>query len=160
MSGPGGQELRQSDYSEAGMLAAPIEVYWAQIHGAEFGQILCAYANEFIQQLRERLALRFSVVSPTIEGLEGLSLTKLQDHLYAWEPIGTFAMNEMGNDVERAPGVFAFVAEGPSFGKIAEECVEGGGSAGEKGDGLGQVVLHCGPRFILREFHESMIVAR
>src|SRR5882724_4383327 len=53
----------------------------------------------------------------------------------------------MANNVERAPGVFAFILVGPDLRQIAEKRVEGGGSSGEKGNGVQQIVLHGVPQF-------------
>ncbi len=52
-------------------------------------------------------------MSPAIEGLERPSLAKLQNHPRARHPIGAFAMNQMANHIERAPGVFTFILECP-----------------------------------------------
>ena len=48
----------------------------------------------------------------------------------------------MAHDIVGAPGAGAFVFEGPGCGEIAEEGVEGGGRAGEKGDCMVEVLVH------------------
>src|SRR6267154_2543224 len=65
----------------------------------------------------------------------------------------------MTNDVECAPGVFAFILVGPGFRQIAEKRIESGGSSGEKGDGVRQVVFHGAPRFAHGGFPGIVVVS-
>ena len=95
------------------MPATSLEIFPTQIQRPKFFQIFRAQASKFIQQLIHRLALTLLYVSPTIEGIERASLAKLQNHLGARHPVGAFAVNQMTDDVERAPGFLTFVAGGP-----------------------------------------------
>ena len=46
----------------------------------------------------------------------------------------------MADDIECAPGVFAFIAERPRFRQITQKGIESGGGAIEKRYGVGQVM--------------------
>ncbi len=112
MGGPGGEELRESDGAEGGMASAQVELVGAEIEGAEFGEVFCAHASEFIQNMRQGFDFDFAFVSLAIEGIERSGFAKLQEDFYARHPVGTFTVDEVGDDVERGPGVWAFVGEG------------------------------------------------
>jgi hypothetical protein len=112
VSGPGGEELREIDGAEGGMASAKIELVGAEIQGAEFGEVFCTHASEFIQNMREGFDFDFAFVSPAIEAIERFGFAKLQEHFYARHPIGAFAVDEVGDDVEGRPSVGAFVGEG------------------------------------------------
>ena len=95
------------------MASEPREVNGLKVHGPQFGEVAGAELRELIQQLREGFALAFADVSLAIEGREWLRLSILQQPFAAREPVGALAVDEVSDDVECAPGVFAFVAEGP-----------------------------------------------
>src|ERR1700730_15402401 len=114
------------------MVSTPNEVLWAQIQSTQFDQVFTTQPREFIQQLSQRFAFTLSYLSPTIEGLERASLAKLQNHLRARDPVGTFAVNQMADDVERAPGVFTFVSGRPCFRQVTQKRIETSGRATEK----------------------------
>ena len=137
MGGPGGEELRESDGAEGGMASAEIELVGAEIEGTEFSKIFCSHAGKFIQNMRQGFDFYFALVSLAVERIERSGFAKLQEDFYARHPIGAFAVDEMGDDVEGGPGVWAFVAESPGVGEVAEQGVESGGGAGEEGDGVG-----------------------
>src|SRR5712672_1812150 len=86
-------------------------------------------------------------MSQAIEGRKRPSFAKLQKQVHARHPVGVFAVNQMADDIECAPGVFAFILVRPGFRQIAEKRAESGGSASEKGDGVRQFVFHGAPRF-------------
>jgi hypothetical protein len=132
MGGPGAEELGERNYTEGGVAAAAVEISGLNIQSAEGGKVGGADAGKFIEQLREGFALDFLGVTGAIEGHECLGFAGLQDHFDARDPVSTFAVNQVGDDLEGAPGVFAFVAMGPGFVEVAEKCVERGGGAGEK----------------------------
>ena len=137
VDGPGGKELGEGDWAEGGMDSAASEISGLKVHGAKVVEILRAEIGEFIEKLREGFALAVALLSEAVEGLEGLGVAKLENHSGAGHPVGAFTVNEMANDVEGAPGCFAFVAQGPGVGKAAKKSIESGGSAGKKRDGIG-----------------------
>jgi hypothetical protein len=57
-------------------------------------------------------------MSQAIKGRKGLSLAEFQDHPDARHPIRAFPVNQMGDDIERAPRVFAFITERPRLRQI------------------------------------------
>jgi hypothetical protein len=88
--------------------------------------------GELIQQLREGLALTFSFLRQSVERLKRFTFAKLQNHLRARHPIRAFAVNQMADDVERAPRFFSFVPERPRFRQAAQERIESRRSTTEK----------------------------
>src|SRR5262244_2637838 len=54
-------------------------------------------------------------------------------------------MNQMTDDVERAPGVFPFISERPYFRQVTQKRIEDSGRAGEERYCVLQVVSHRGP---------------
>lgn len=72
VSSPGGEKLSQRDRAEIGVAAASLEVTGLQIHGAQLGKAFATNGGKLIEQLGQRLALRFFVLSFAIEGLESL----------------------------------------------------------------------------------------
>ena len=111
VSGPSGEELGESDGAEGGMASAEGELVGAEIKGAKFGEVFSADAGEFVQYMREGFDFDFALVSLAVEGVEGFGFAKLQKDLHAREPVGAFAVDEVGDDVEGSPSVGAFVGE-------------------------------------------------
>jgi len=131
------------------------EVLGAQIQGAQFDEVFTTQAREFIQQLFQRFAFAVSILRPTVERLEGARLAKLQNHFRARHPVGAFAVNQMADDVERAPSVFTFVSGGSCLRQVAEKRIEAGGRANEKLYGVVQVVFHHAPILTVRHIEGS-----
>src|SRR5438067_2475602 len=122
-----------------------LEVLRAQIQGAQFIKIFRPQTRESVQQSRQRSIFTLPLLSPAVEGFKRLSLAKLQDHLSSRHPIGALAVNEMANDIERAPSLVAFIAERPSFRQIAQQHIESRRSASQKRYGVLQVMWHHSP---------------
>src|SRR5438874_9743280 len=106
------------------MFSAPLKVLLPQIQSPQFSKIFRPQSGELIQQLCQRLALTLTFLSPAIERLKSFCLAKLQDHPRPRHPIGALAVNEMSEDVERAPGFLAFVTNGPGFRQVAQQRIE------------------------------------
>src|SRR5690349_377190 len=102
----------------------------------QFGQVLRANTNKFIQQLRERFALALFYLSQTVKFLKRAGLSKLQNHFHARHPIGSLSVDEVADDVVGTPRVAPFILVGQRVRQLAQESIESGGSAGEKCDGL------------------------
>src|SRR4029077_13941544 len=111
MSRPGGQQFRQRNDSESGMAPAMLPVLGPQIHSMQRDEVLRPHTSKFVQQLPERLTLNLSNLPPTIKGLKCPSLAKLQDHPRPWYPVCALGVNQMADNLERAPGVFTFVSK-------------------------------------------------
>ena len=109
MGGPGGEELAERNRTEIGVAAAAVEVAGFQLHGAKSGKAFRANGGKFVEQLRQRFALRFFVLPFAIERLESLRFAVLQDHGGAGNPVGMLGMDEVADDIEGGPGAFAFV---------------------------------------------------
>jgi len=121
------------------------EVVWLQIQCTQFVEVFRPQTRKFVQQLPYRLAFHLLQVSATIKALKSFALGKLP---YAGHPIHAFAVNQMANDVERAPGAFTFVSGCPRFRQITQKRVESGGSASEKRNCVLQVVFGHSERWM------------
>lgn len=118
------------------MASAPAEVFGAEIHGAEFGEIFRPYCREFIKQPGERLALAFANVSPAVERLERAGFAEFEEPSRARNPVGALTVDEMADDIEGAPGIFALVTQSPFVRQPAQQRVKHGGSVGKKHYGV------------------------
>src|ERR1700692_2935319 len=105
----------------------------------------------------QRLTLTLSFVSPTFKGLKRLSLAKSEHDPCPLHPIRAFVVNQMADDIERAPSVFAFISDGPRFRQIAQKRVESSGGASEKRYCVLQVMFHHAPQFEDTDFPETLI---
>jgi hypothetical protein len=81
-------------------------------------------------------------VSLAIKRLKHPSLAKLQYDPSPRYPVGAFTVNQMADDIERAPCVFAFISEGPGFWEMPQKRVESGGGTSEKRNRVLQIVFH------------------
>jgi len=120
------------------MLCAHPEVVRLQIQGTQFVEVFRPQTRKFVQQLPYRLAFDLLQVSATIKALESFGLGKLP---HAGHPIHAFAVNQMADNVERAPSAFTFVSGCPRFRQITQKRIESGGSASEKRNCVLQVVF-------------------
>src|ERR1700751_2828133 len=98
------------------MASEPREVNGLKVHGPQFGEVAGAELRELIQQLREGFALGFVDVSVAIQVRKWLLRAVFEHPFGAREPVGALAVDEVSDDVECAPGVFAFVAAGSCGG--------------------------------------------
>lgn len=143
MHSPGGQELREGDRAKSGMGSAELELLWSEIEGAEFAEVSGAKFGELVEELGEGLPCTFAILGAAIERLEGAALAVVEDEFGAGHPVGALAMDEMADDIEGSKGGAAFVLRGPGFGEIAQESVDRGGSVGEQGDCLVEIVFQA-----------------
>jgi hypothetical protein len=120
VSGPGGEELREGDRAEDGVMAAASEILWLEIQGRESAEVFDAEERELVKQLAERLAVAFLCRGLAIEGRKELRFTVLQNPFCAREPVGAIAVDQVADDVMDGPGAGAFVLLRPGFGEIAE----------------------------------------
>ena len=76
MGGPSGEELAERNRTEIGVAAAAVKVAGFQLHGAESGKAFRANGGKFVEQLRQRFALRFFVLPFAIERFESLAIRR------------------------------------------------------------------------------------
>src|SRR6185437_1224395 len=141
------------------MAAGAGEVLGLKIKLPQFSQIFRTHATKLIQQFSQGFALAFAQVSESIERSEWLGVAELQNDLGAWYPVGAVGMNQMGDDVECGPSLFAFIAMRQGFRQVAQKCIECGGSATEKRNSVFQVMRHFSSRSLIRSI-ESLIWRR
>lgn len=153
VDGPGGEELGQRYGAEGGMSSGAGKVFGLEVEGGEGCETFFAEGSEFVEKLLERFGLRLSHLCEAIKRGEGLGVAVLENESRARNPIVAFGENHVAHDVVGAPRSFSFVVTSPGIRKIAEERVEGCGSAGEKRDGLGQAERGC-------VCHDSMMLLR
>ena len=141
------------------MSSTPLEVFLPQIQCTQFVQVFRPQACKFIQQLPQRLTLILSHVSPTIKRLKRLGLAKLQHYPRPWHPISAFAVNQMADDIERAPSAFTFISERPRFREITQKRIQRNRRASEKRYCVLQVMFHHAPQFVDSDFPATLIVS-
>jgi hypothetical protein len=139
---PCGEKLREIDGAERRVQAAAFEIVGLQIQPAHFVEVLRAEAGEFVEQLRKRFAFGAELAADAIERFEGTRVGECENVLRAWHPVHHVGINEVRKDAGNRPCVFAFIAMGPDFGKIAEERVESGGGTSEERERVLEVVRH------------------
>src|SRR5436305_4922356 len=83
-----------------------------------------------------------SCVSEAIKGLKRPSLAELQYCPHAWHPIRAFAVNQMSDNIEHAPGIFTFVSRCPRLRQITQEHIESRGRTSEDRYCVLQVMFH------------------
>src|SRR5207248_5448235 len=83
-----------------------------------------------------------SCVSEAIKGLKRPSLAELQYCPHAWHPIRAFAVNQMSDNIEHAPGIFTFVSRCPRLRQITQEHIESSGCTSEERYCVLQVMFH------------------
>lgn len=106
------------------MPSAQSEFLLPQVQCTKFAQVFRPLARKFIQQLFQRLALTLTHLRPTIKRLKRASFAELKNHFHSGHPIRSLAVNEMTDDVERAPSIFSLVSERPHFRKAAQKRIE------------------------------------
>ena len=97
--------------------------------------------SKFVEQVDEGFSLNGLRVPFAVKRRERASFAKLQQRFHPWHPIGVFAVDQMANDIKRAPSVFTFVLKRPDFGQVSQKRIESSGSAGKKGNCVLQVVF-------------------
>ncbi len=148
MGCPSRQQLGQRDDSESRMASTPLKVLWSKAPGPKFDEVFRPQASKFIQQLTERPTLNLSCVPLAIKGLETFGFPKLHHHPRPRNPVGAFGVNQMTDDIERAPSVFTFVLQRPHVREITQKHVESGGGASEQRDCVVQRIFHRASQFI------------
>jgi hypothetical protein len=131
VSGPRRQQLRQRDDSERWMSPAQRKPVGFQVERSEPLQILGSQSREFIQQVRERLALAVTILRRPIEAIERPGFTELQNDLGALNPVRPFPMNQMANDVEDGPGIGSFISRRPEVRQVTQKHIQGAWCARE-----------------------------
>src|SRR5439155_4321283 len=70
-----------------------------------------------------------------------------------------FAVNQMADNIERAPTFFTFISERPRFRQIAQKRIESSGGASEKRYCVLQVMFHHGLQLIDSSFRDTLILS-
>src|SRR5688500_9248293 len=124
VSHPRRQQLAQRDAAERGVPAAAIEIRPGQSQRREIPQIGRAQLREFIEQVVEAASSRVAELRKAIELVELAALAAFEDHAGAGQPVGPLAVNEVADDVKRAPGGFAFGGGCPRRRQAAQQRIE------------------------------------
>ena len=112
--------LAERHPSELGMLARPFQIGRGQTQRRETAETVSPQVAEGVQQLGEALALRCVELSKSIERGERDGFPMGEKMLRTRHPIRTFPVNEMPDDVKRAPRVRTLCASHPGRREIAE----------------------------------------
>ena len=124
------------------MHAGASEIGGLEIQCGELPKTVGPQVAERCQQLGERLAPRGLELGEAIERCEGNVLTVCEEMVDARHPVGALALNQVPDDIERAPGVGAFGAEHPWLRQIPQQSVENFGSSGQYGNGGREIEFH------------------
>src|SRR5690242_6124800 len=108
-------------------------------------KVLPAETGKLVQKLRQLLPPALALLSEPIEAFKGLRFAGIEDAMQPRNPVRALAVNQMTHYIEGAPAIVAFVAGGPRFGQIAQQCVESRRRAAEQRHGLREVVFHQVP---------------
>ena len=99
--------LAESNSSELGMVARTIQIGSGETQRHETAKTVSSQFAEGIQQLGEALALRCLELSESIERGERYGFPMGEKMFRARHPIRAFSVNQMPDDVIRAPSVRA-----------------------------------------------------
>ena len=124
MRRPGGQQFPQRDRSECRMQSAPRQVLPCKMQRAQVVQVLPAYSRKLIQQLPQRFARALMNMAEAIKGAERLSFAEFKNRPRPRHPICAVGVNQVDDDIKRAPGIFALIAMRPLLRQIAQQRVQ------------------------------------
>src|SRR5579872_5801403 len=96
------------------------KIFSSKVRGTEYLQILLPEGSEGIQQLRKGFAMAIPDLGKAIKGLESFIRSIGKDDMHAGYPIGFFPMDQVSDNIIRAPGIRPFVLTYPFFGKTLE----------------------------------------
>src|SRR3954470_19249365 len=103
MRRPRRQQLRKCYGTQHLVASTLVQVRGLEIQCAYCRDILRSQLGEFIQQLRQGLALAVIKLRQAVKPVEWDTLTVFQKALCARDPIRLFAVDEMSDDVISAP---------------------------------------------------------
>src|SRR4051812_16788514 len=126
MRRPRRQQLRKCYGTEHLVASTLVQVRGLEIQCAYCRDILPSQLGEFIQQLRQRLALAVIKLRQAVELVEGDTFAMFQQAGCTRHPIRLLTVDEMSHDVISAPGIAAFVRFSPNFGQVAKQSVQRG----------------------------------
>src|SRR5579864_8847248 len=98
------------------MLSAPRQVCRLQVQRLQRGQTLASHSREIVQKLLQRFAFALFDLRKAVKRIEWPRLAVLKYGPRTRHPVSTVCKNQMTNDVERAPGIFALIAMHPEVG--------------------------------------------
>ena len=123
------------------MPSAPPQVLPLQLQCPQFVKVRGSQGIELIQELAQRLSSTLLSLCQAVKRIKRPRLAELQDDFGSWHPISSFAVNQMTNHIEHAPGVFTFASASPHVRQIAQKCIKCSRSAAEDGNRIREVVF-------------------
>lgn len=136
MSDPRCEELAKRHCSELGMLAGERKLVVGERPAAQRLEVRRSEQLESIEQLGDGLVPVELEMPEAIEWHEPATLTLRENDSRAWNPVGFFAIDEMPDDVERAPRVVALIAPQPFVAVAGEKRAQRAGRSLEDGSAL------------------------
>jgi hypothetical protein len=110
---PRREKLTKRHRAELGMRAGERELFVGELPAAERLEIPRTQQRKPVEQLGDRPLPVQLEMAEAIEGDERAILALREDDSRSRNPVGLFAVNEMSDDIERAPRPVAFVAPQP-----------------------------------------------
>jgi hypothetical protein len=111
------------------MLARQAQLPRAKTHGRELVEVPSPQSREALQALGERLLFLRGQVREPVERREPPIVALRHDQARARNPVGLLPVDEVADDVERAPALRALVRTRPGIRQTREERAQDRGCA-------------------------------
>ena len=132
VGGPGREKFAESDGAKSRMTAGAREVDGLQVKGAQSVKRISARRGEFVEEIGQGSVLAGADIAESIECRKVGGVAVLEDDASAWDPVGAFGVDEVGNDLAWGHGVGSLVLLSEGSRKAAQERIECGGRSGEE----------------------------
>ena len=142
---PGREVLLHCHYAELRMAPAPQQVGVGQPQCDQSMQALPPQLAECIEQVTERVTARRGEHRLAIKLGKGNDVAVLKHVLDARHPVRAFAVNQVPDHIERAPGHRSLRCGGPAVREIAKQVTEDRRSALKHGQRITQSKVHVAP---------------
>ena len=106
---PGREELAKGDEAEFRVAADKRQLGTGELPASNRGDVVATQRAKAVKKLGKGPAREPSELSETIERLEGTGLSMLENDASTGNPVSLFAVNEVADDIDRAPGVGPFI---------------------------------------------------
>jgi putative YphP/YqiW family bacilliredoxin len=133
---PGREQLAKRHRTQLRMPPAAIEIGTGEVERLKRVEIRLTQRGELVEEIGQRWSGGRRKLREPVERVEGARVAILQDDLHARHPVRLFPVNQVTDDVERAPGVAALVRRDPGRGQIAQQGVERSRGATQDIDGV------------------------
>ena len=128
------EQLGKRDLAKCGMFSRARKIGRPQVQFGKLSQAVGTQGAKRVEEFCERLPPRSLKLRETIEGRERNVLTVCEQVTNSRDPVGALTLDQMSDDVERAPGIGSLGAGDPGIGKIPQKAVENIGRSAQHGN--------------------------